>query len=70
MENQQMRLNVVCRVQNISDIEKEIGQLKMVVGFILAKLPYEERQAVIQELNNWGLPDAAEEFDQFANPRT
>ncbi|EGZ6868159.1 hypothetical protein CDU00_07110 [Cronobacter sakazakii] len=69
MALEEHHLNVSCEATNLQEINKEIGQLKMVIGFILAKLPSEERQQVIDDLNRWGLPNSAEEFDQFANPR-
>jgi len=69
MPNQEFNLNIGCKVHNLSDVEKEIGQLKMVIGFMLAKLQPHDRQAVINELKDWGVTASAKEFDQFANPR-
>lgn len=69
MPNQEFKLNIGCKLSSLSDAEKEIGQLKMVIGFILAKLQPHDRQAVINELQSWGVTESAKEFDQFANPR-
>lgn len=65
--NTEMHLNIKSDAKNISEINKEIGELKLVIGFILMKLPPESKQAVIKELNDWGIPDAAKTFDQFVN---
>ncbi|MCK7264897.1 hypothetical protein L8O25_19575 [Enterobacter asburiae] len=67
--SQRFTVEMSCDVQNLSDVQREIGQLKMVIGFILAKLQPIDRQNVINELQSWGLPDSAKEFDQFVNPR-
>ncbi|WP_312384561.1 hypothetical protein [Atlantibacter subterraneus] len=69
MPNQELKLDINCKLNNLSDAEKEIAQLKMVIGFIIAKLQPHDRQAVINELRNWGVTQSAKEFDQFANPR-
>lgn len=50
MPNQEFHLNIGYKLNSLSDAEKEIGQLKMVIGFMLAKLQPHDRQAVIQEL--------------------
>lgn len=65
--NTEMHLDIKSDAKNISDINKEIGELKLVIGFILMKLPPESKQAVINELKDWGIPDAAKTFDQFVN---
>lgn len=69
MSREKHHLNVSCKATNLQEINREIGQLKMVIGFMLAKFSPEQKQAVINELNGWGLPNSAEEFDQFVNPR-
>ncbi|AIR01942.2 hypothetical protein LG71_19480 [Pluralibacter gergoviae] len=69
MPRQEMHLDIGCKVHSLSDVEKEIGQLKMVIGFMLAKLQPGDRQAVIRELESWGVSESAKEFNQFANPR-
>ena len=69
MSKIEFHLNIGCKLNDLSDAEKEIGQLKMVIGFMLTKLPPHERQAVIDDLQSWGITDSAKEFDQFVNPR-
>lgn len=70
MTKQTFSLNLECNAKDLLEINKEIGQLKMVIGLILTKLPPEYRQSVIDELNEWGLPESAQEFNQFANPNS
>lgn len=62
-------LNIESNATNIQELNKEIGQLKLVIGFILAKLDAHDAQKVIDELKDWGLNDSSEEFDQFVNIR-
>ncbi|HCJ6320173.1 hypothetical protein [Salmonella enterica] len=66
---QEININLQCRLTNLEDAEREIGELKMVIGLMLAKLPEDHRESVINELKAWGFPDKAEEFDQFVHPR-
>ena len=63
------RIEIGSNAQNIEELNAEIGQLKCVVGFLLAKLRDGDGQRVINELNDWGLTKSAKEFDQFINPR-
>lgn len=70
MKNTQIHVEMQSNARSFQEVNAEIGQLKMVIGFILAKLPPEARQDVVNELNNWGFPKTAEEFDQFVNPRS
>lgn len=63
------RLEIGSNAKNIQELNEEIGQLKCVVGFLLAKLRDGDGQKVIDELNDWGLAKSAKEFDQFVNPR-
>ncbi|EPO4112003.1 hypothetical protein SJ090_12145 [Enterobacter cloacae] len=67
--NEEIHLNLECTLKSLADAEREIGELKMVVGLMLAKLPTNEREAVINELRSWGFPEKANEFDQFVHPR-
>lgn len=61
-------LNIESNAQTAEDLNKEIGQLKMVIGFVLAKLPRNDQNQVINELREWGLKGISEEFDQFVHP--
>ena len=51
--------------QTIDELNKEIGQLKCVVGFLMTQLTPDSRQAVIDNLKEFGLNDSAKEFTQF-----
>ena len=46
-----------CNAKNIHDLNKEIGQLKCVVGFLMAQLPPERREAIIKNLKEYELND-------------
>lgn len=69
MSNQEVSLKINRKAGSLSDAEKEIGQFKIAMGFILAKLQPHERQSVIDELESLGLTKFAKEFDLFANPK-
>ncbi|WP_312317988.1 hypothetical protein [Atlantibacter hermannii] len=62
-----MHLDIKSDAKDLVGLNKEIGELKLVIGFMLMKLPPDSRQQVINELKAWGLPDAAKTFDQFVN---
>lgn len=62
-------LDVKADAKSIQELNKEIGQLKMVIGFMLAKLPGHDQEHVINELKEWGLTESSKEFDQFVHPR-
>ena len=64
---QNMHLEIKANAKDLAELNKEIGELKLVIGFMLMKLPPESRQNVINELKDWGVPDAAKTFDQFVN---
>ena len=64
---QNMHLEIKSNAKDLAELNKEIGELKLVIGFMLMKLPPESRQNVINELKDWGVPDAAKTFDQFVN---
>lgn len=59
------RIQLQCVLDNLDDAQVEIVQLKMVIGLIIAKLPPEQREDLIQELRNFGLSSSAQEFTQF-----
>ncbi|EGJ2680415.1 hypothetical protein I5Y85_001133 [Salmonella enterica subsp. enterica serovar Cerro] len=59
------RLQMECNAKTIDDLNREVGQLKCVVGFLMAQLPPEGREAVINNLKEYGLNDSAKEFSQF-----
>lgn len=59
------RIQLQCILDNLDDAQVEIVQLKMVIGLIIAKLPPEQREDLIQELRNFGLSSSAQEFTQF-----
>ncbi|WP_432372265.1 hypothetical protein ACRPHP_16455 [Pantoea allii] len=69
MAQVQARIDIGSNAQNIQELNAEIGQLKCVIGFLLAKLRDGDGQRVINELNDWGLVKSAKEFDQFINPK-
>lgn len=58
-------IQLACKLNNLSDAEREIGQLKMVIGLLIAKMPLDQRENIILELQNFGLNDSAKEFTQF-----
>jgi len=62
-------IEIECNASTIQELNEEVGQLKCVVGFMLAKLYGESGQQVINELKDWGLIKSSKEFDQFVNPR-
>ncbi|MFS7385013.1 hypothetical protein AB6870_23535 [Rahnella inusitata] len=59
------RIQLQCNLKNLSDAEREIGQLKMVIGLLIAKLPQDDRENIILDLKNFDLEDSAKEFTQF-----
>lgn len=67
--SEEYHIELKCKLDSLSDAQREIGELKLVIGFMLAKLPIHDREAVINELRSWGLPEKANEFDQFVHPR-
>lgn len=68
--SEEFHIDLECTLKSLADAEREVGELKMVIGLMLAKLPTDEREAVIRELRAWGFPDKAKEFDQFVHPRS
>ncbi|MGM5670787.1 hypothetical protein [Enterobacter cloacae] len=65
MIKKNFRLQMECNAKTIEDLNREVGQLKCVVGFLMAQLPPEGREAVINNLKEYGLNDSAKEFSQF-----
>ncbi|EHZ7311190.1 hypothetical protein NV054_001379 [Salmonella enterica subsp. enterica serovar Cerro] len=65
MIKKNFRLQMECNAKTIDDLNREVGQLKCVVGFLMAQLPPEGREAVINNLKEYGLNDSAKEFSQF-----
>jgi hypothetical protein len=65
MIRQKFHINIGSHAQNLEEANKEIGQLKCVIGFVMAQLPEEQRAAVIRNLESFGLTESAEEFRQF-----
>ncbi|MBK0622524.1 hypothetical protein [Klebsiella aerogenes] len=65
MIKKNMNLRMESNAQTIEELNKEIGQLKCVVGFLMAQLTPESRQAVINNLEEFGLNDSSKEFTQF-----
>ncbi|EOJ3663285.1 hypothetical protein ACM260_004810 [Escherichia coli] len=65
MIKKNFRLQMECNAKNIHDLNKEIGQLKCVVGFLMAQLPPERREAIIKNLKEYELHDSVKEFNQF-----
>ncbi|AFB83815.1 hypothetical protein J8O29_003316 [Salmonella enterica] len=59
------RLQMECNAKTIDELNKEVGQLKCVVGFLMAQLPPERREAIINNLKEYELNDSANEFNQF-----
>lgn len=59
------RLQMECNAKTIDELNKELGQLKCVVGFLMAQLPPERREAIINNLKEYELNDSANEFNQF-----
>lgn len=59
------KLDIECNAKTIDDLNKEVGQLKCVVGFLMAQLPEEERKNLIKNLEEFELIDSANEFKQF-----
>ncbi|ELJ5794304.1 MULTISPECIES: hypothetical protein [Enterobacter] len=65
MIKKNFRLQMECNAKTIDDLNREVGQLKCVVGFLMAQLPPERREAVINNLKEYELNDSAKEFSQF-----
>lgn len=61
--NRKIHLN--CKFEDLKDSEKEVVQLKMVIGLLIAKMPLDQRENIILELNGFGLGDFAKQFTQF-----
>lgn len=60
-----LRLQMECNAKIIDDLNREVGQLKCVVGFLMAQLPPDRREAIINNLKEFELTDSAAEFNQF-----
>ncbi|EGT3574971.1 hypothetical protein F6R83_18545 [Citrobacter amalonaticus] len=58
-------LKMECDAKTIDDLNREVGQLKCVVGFLMSQLPQEQREVVIKNLEEFELNDSANEFRQF-----
>ncbi|ELL2820901.1 hypothetical protein Q4997_002615 [Escherichia coli] len=65
MIKENFNLKMECNGKTIDDLNKEIGQLKCVVGFLMAQLPPEQRKSVIENLTRFELNDSVNEFRQF-----
>lgn len=65
MNIENFKLNMECNAKTIDDLNKEIGQLKCVVGFLMAQLHDEARLNVIRNLKEFELNDSVKEFKQF-----
>ncbi|HAT1649987.1 TPA: hypothetical protein LVL77_002936 [Klebsiella oxytoca] len=65
MIKKNMHLQMESNAQTIDELNKEIGQLKCVVGFLMTQLPPQSRQAVINNLEEFGLDESVKEFTQF-----
>ncbi len=65
MIKKNFRLQMECNAKTIDDLNKEVGQLKCVVGFLMAQFPPEQREAIINNLKEYELNDSAKEFNQF-----
>ncbi|EPP5206654.1 hypothetical protein ACUQZ9_001518 [Enterobacter hormaechei] len=65
MIKKNFRLQMECNAKTIDDLNRQVGQLKCVAGFLMAQLPPERREAVINNLKEYELNDSAKEFSQF-----
>lgn len=65
MIKENFTLKMECNAKTIDDLNKEIGQLKCVVGFLMSQLPPEQRAVVIKNLEEFELNESANEFRQF-----
>lgn len=65
MTKKAFTLKMACDAKTIDELNKEIGQLKCVVGFLMAQLPPDRREALIYNLKEYELYDSAKEFNQF-----
>ncbi|WP_241723525.1 hypothetical protein [Raoultella sp. HC6] len=63
-----VNLNLQSNAQNLDEVNKEITQLKYIIGFLLMKQPTEFREAIHEELKAAGLLETAEEFKIFTFP--
>lgn len=61
--NRKIELN--CKFDNLKDAELEVVQLKMVIGLLIAKMPLDQRENIILELNGVGLNEFSKQFTQF-----
>lgn len=61
--NRKIELN--CKFDNLKDAELEVVQLKMVIGLLIAKMPLDQRENIILELNGFGLSEFSKQFTQF-----
>lgn len=65
MIQENFHLSMECNAKTIDELNKEVGQLKCVVGFVMSQLPPEQRAVVIKNLNEFDLDASAKEFQQF-----
>jgi hypothetical protein len=50
---------------NFNEVNEELTRLKYVIGFLLAKLPPDNRDEFIKDLERIGLVDEAKVFSAF-----
>lgn len=53
MIKENFNLKMECDAKTIDDLNREVGQLKCVVGFLMSQLPQEQREVVIKNLEEF-----------------
>ncbi|WP_431623816.1 hypothetical protein [Citrobacter freundii] len=69
MATHRITVTASTNAKNIDEVNEEISRLKLVIGILFSKLPPEQRDHAINEMQNFGLTEAAELYTAF-NPKS
>lgn len=68
MATHTVNITVTTSARNFQEVNEEISKLKILVGALLAKLPPEQRDNFIQDLNGFGFKEEIALYSHF-NPK-
>lgn len=69
MSTHRITVKASTNAKNLDEVNEEISRLKLVIGVLFSKLPPEQRDHAINELQSFGLTEAAELYTKF-NPKS
>lgn len=65
MSRHQIDLTVSTNAQTLKEVNEELSRLKIVIGVLLAKLPPQQRDEFIKDLDGFGFTEAASLYANF-----